>query len=61
MPNVDFEQLAKDAQEYLDLDPRFWDCEEGSFVWWGEIVLFSKSGDWLVLEVQGCSVEVARF
>ncbi|MGN6376748.1 MAG: hypothetical protein ACTHMG_14515 [Sphingomonas sp.] len=60
MPQIDFEQLCQEAQEFLDYDPRFFDSEEGSFEWWGKRVYFVKSEDFFTLDVEGVEVTCGR-
>ena len=61
MPKIDLSQLADEAQEFLDLDPRFWDRDEGSFEWSGQRVYFRKLVDRLfVMTWDGRSLEFTR-
>lgn len=57
---IDVEQLCQDAQDYLDLDPRFFDADEGSFEYDHTRVFFTKLPDHFVLEVEGMEVICSR-
>ena len=55
------EQLIDDAQNYLDLDPRFFDQDEGSFEWWGRVVEFFKTADEINLRWDEESISFPRY
>lgn len=46
-------QLIQDVQEYLDIDPRFWNKDDGEFEYDGLIVHFRKLEDETLLFVDG--------
>ena len=54
------QQLINDVTEYLDLDPRFWDKDEGSFEWDDFEVFFRKTPDVVFLFVEGVFYEAPR-
>ncbi|CAN5119008.1 hypothetical protein BH10PLA2_BH10PLA2_00210 [soil metagenome] len=51
------EQLIQDVTEYLDLDPRFWNKEEGSFEYDDLEVFFRKLPGSILLFVEGVVYE----
>lgn len=57
---IDIEQLCQDAQEFLDLDPRFFDEDEGVFEYHYTKVMFTKLPDYFILEVEGVEVVCTR-
>jgi hypothetical protein len=58
--NCTMQQLIQDVTEYLDLDPRFWDKDEGEFEYDGEQVFFRKLPDSVLLFVEGVVYEAPR-
>ncbi|MFX4087074.1 hypothetical protein ACKU27_18445 [Sphingobium yanoikuyae] len=54
------QQLIQDVTEYLDIDPRFWNKDEGEFEYDGEQVFFRKLTDSVLLFVDGVVWEAPR-
>jgi len=57
---IDWNQLCSDVQEFLDLDPRFFDQNEGCFPYWHTFCFFKKLPDEFVLTVEGETVHCVR-
>jgi hypothetical protein len=60
MPALDLELLEDHVLNYLDLDPRFWDQDEGAFDFCGERVFYRRLPDAFMLEVAGLELELPR-
>ena len=60
MPVLDFDLLAEHAQQYLDLDSRFWDQAEGCFEFDGVAVFYERLEDHFILSVQQIEITVPR-
>ena len=54
------QQLIQDATEYLDLDPRFWNKDDGEFEYDGETVFYRRLPDSILLFVNGVTYEAQR-
>ncbi|BAI95717.1 hypothetical protein Sj15T_00660 [Sphingobium sp. TA15] len=53
-------QLIEDVTEYLDLDPRFWNKDDGEFEYEGETVFYRRLPDSVLLFVNGVTYEAPR-
>lgn len=54
------EQLIQDVTEYLDLDTRFWNTNDGEFEYGDDLVFFRKLDDVILLSVNGVMHEAPR-
>lgn len=54
------QQLIQDVTEYLDIDPRFWNMDEGEFEYGDDLVFFRKLPDSVLLFVEGVVYEAPR-
>lgn len=54
------QDLIEECQTWLDVDPRYFDQDEGCFTWWGKVVMFFKGRDEITLEVDGESISFPR-
>ncbi len=54
------EQLIQDVTEFLDLDPRFFNKDDGEFEYGGQTVFFRKTPNVIFLFVEGMFYEAPR-